>query len=515
MAATSNSFLITTTPHSRLPLKTPRQVTVFAKNGSPFPSFRPGKPAGDEESDEGGSANTNRNPFQFKWGKISDVKSLIPVVSSPPAFAGPARRKDAETVFVAGATGQFGARVAQMLLRQGFRVRAGVPDLGAAQELARFASEYKIISREESKRLNAVESMFEDAESIAKAIGNASKVVVTIGPMENGPADKVTTSDALQVVEAAQLAGVGHVAVIYDEAASTASPTSVLRGISTFFNNLFSRSQPLTIAEFLEKVIQTDVKYTFIRSTLTDDFSPESDYNVVLAAEGSASKTDYKVSRLQMAALVANLFSNTGIAEDKVVEVYTDASAPMKPLDELFSVIPEDGRRKAYAEALAKAKAEEEARKAEVQAREAEEAKRRLEEEMKRVSEQEARAASLAEEAKQKAKEGGTSVNGFVNKAKDLATGFSWENFRSQLASVVKTPDIPTIKVEIATVGGQAKAQNLSGQKAVIKPTQRGKPKSKPKPKREIEERGEEVKVEVKSFLGGLFRQETYYIDDD
>ncbi|KAJ8452629.1 hypothetical protein Cgig2_004965 [Carnegiea gigantea] len=485
MAATSNSFLITTTPHSRLALKTPRQVTVFAKNGSPFPSFRPRKPALDEESDEGGSANTNRNPFQFKWGKISYVKSLIPVVSSPPAFAGPARRKDTGTVFVAGAT------VFSFFVM----------------------NNWQIISREESKRLNAVESVFEDAESIAKAIGNASKVVVTIGPTENGPADKVTTSDALQVVEAAQLAGVGHVAVIYDEAASTASPTSVLNGISTFFNNLFSRSQPLTIAEFLEKVIQTDVKYTFIRSTLTDDFSPESDYNVVVAAEGSASKTDYKVSRLQMAALVANLFSNTGIAEDKVVEVYTDPSAPMKPLDELFSVIPEDGRRKAYEEALAKAKAEEEARKAEVQALEAEEAKRRLKEEMKRVSEQEARAPSPAEEAKQKAKEGGTSVNGFVNKAKDLATGFSWENFGSQLASMVKTLDLPTIEVEIATV--QGKAQNLSAQKAVIKPTQQGKPKSKPKPEPEIEERGEEVKVEVKSFFGGLVKQETYYIDDD
>jgi len=144
MAATSNSFLLTTTPRSRLALKTQRQVTVFAKNGSPFPSFRPGKAAGGEDSDEGGSANTNLNPFQFKWGKISDVKSLIPVVNSPPALAGPARRKDAGTVFVAGATGQFGARVSQMLLRQGFRVRAGVPDLGAAQELARFASEYKV-----------------------------------------------------------------------------------------------------------------------------------------------------------------------------------------------------------------------------------------------------------------------------------------------------------------------------------------------------------------------------------
>uniref|UniRef100_A0A7C8ZV30 Uncharacterized protein n=1 Tax=Opuntia streptacantha TaxID=393608 RepID=A0A7C8ZV30_OPUST len=176
----------------------------------------------------------------------------------------------------------------------------------------------------------------------------------------------------------------------------------------------------------------------------------------------------------------------------------------------------EDGRRKAYAEALAKAKAEEEARKAEELAREAAEAKRRLEEEMKRVTEQEARAASLAEEAKQKADERGASVDGFVGKAKDLAMGFSWENFGSQLASAVKTPNIPTIKAEIATVRGQAKAQNLNAQKAVIKPTQQGKTKPKSKPEREIEEpKGKEVRVEVKNIFGGLFKQETYYIDDD
>ncbi|KAF8402964.1 hypothetical protein HHK36_011057 [Tetracentron sinense] len=54
----------------------------------------------------------------------------------------------------------------------------------------------KIISPQESKRLKAVESTFQEAESIAKAIGNASKVVVTIGPGENGPTTEVTTSDA-------------------------------------------------------------------------------------------------------------------------------------------------------------------------------------------------------------------------------------------------------------------------------------------------------------------------------
>lgn len=47
-------------------------------------------------------------------------------------------------MFVAGATGQSGARIVQTLLRQGFAVRAVVPELGSAQELARVNATYKV-----------------------------------------------------------------------------------------------------------------------------------------------------------------------------------------------------------------------------------------------------------------------------------------------------------------------------------------------------------------------------------
>lgn len=294
---TSHSSLLPSTPHSRL---NPR-LRVFANKSGPFPSLGLGKPRDDPSPEEGGqpdgSSNSN-NPFRFNFGKIPDVTSLIPVVnnpSSPGLSFGNPRRKDPSTVFVAGATGQAGIRIAQTLLREGFSVRAGVLELGSAQELARLAAQYKIISKEEAKRLNAVQSSFDDTDSIAKAIGNASKVVVTIGPAENGPSAEVSTSDALQVVQAAQLAGVGHVAVIYDDNSAVSSTYNVLDGISSFFNNLFSRSQPLTIQEFLQKLIETDVAYTFIKTNLTDDFSPESSYNVVVLGEGSAGANDYKV----------------------------------------------------------------------------------------------------------------------------------------------------------------------------------------------------------------------------
>lgn len=154
----------------------------------------------------------------------------------------------------------------------------------------------QMISNEESKRLNAVESAFGDAESIAKAIGNASKVVVTIGPAEYGSAAEVTPSDALKVVEAARLASVGHVAIIYDGSIG-GSTYNVLDGISSFFNNIFSRSQLLTFAEFLQKVVEADISYTLIKTKLTEDYSAESDYGLVVAAEGSSDggANDYKV----------------------------------------------------------------------------------------------------------------------------------------------------------------------------------------------------------------------------
>lgn len=59
---------------------------------------------------------------------------------------GRGRRPDPKTVFVAGATGQTGARIAQQLLHSGFNVRGGVRNLFFAQQLAEFATQYGVSS---------------------------------------------------------------------------------------------------------------------------------------------------------------------------------------------------------------------------------------------------------------------------------------------------------------------------------------------------------------------------------
>ncbi|CAJ2678909.1 unnamed protein product [Trifolium pratense] len=489
----SNSSLFPTTPHLKLNFRNQTRFNVYAKKsgGGSFPSFGLGKPKDEEKDQTNGSSSNSNNPFGFDFGKLPDVTSLIPVGSKnsslPGLSFGSPRRKDSSTVFVAGATGQAGIRIAQTLLREGFSVRAGVPELGSAQELAQLASQYKIISNEEAKRLNAVESSFVDANSIAKAIGNASKVVVTIGPTENGPTAAVSTSDALQVILAAQLAGVGHVAVIYDDDKN---------GAGTSTNN---------------KVVETDVKYTLIKTSLTDDFSPESSYNVVVLAEGSTGSNDYKVTKSKIASLVSDVFSNTQVAENKVVQVYSDPSAPLKRVDELFSTIPEDGRRKVYAENLEKAKAEEEVRVAAENAREEVETAKKNKEEVIKLSKQGAQASN--KEAKEKAEAAGPSVDDILNKAKDFSAGFSWQKFSSQVATSIQKPDEDEEpKVKVATVRGQAKARSLIPNKAVTKQTT---PKSSERKPKEEKVKVAEKPKEVRKVFGGLFKQETIYVDDD
>ena len=208
------------------------------------------------------------------------------------------RRKDPLTVFVAGATGQAGARISLALLRRGFSVRAGVPDLAAAQDLARVAAQYKIISPEESRKLNAVDSGFDDAESVARAIGNATKVVVTVGRGENGPAGSVTTDDAFLVAQAAELAGVGNVLIVYDSSAGSPDPSTnnVLDGITSFFSNLFSPGKPaLTVEQLLEKIAaETEVSYTFVKAGLADESGTDTS-GLVVAGEGAGGGGDSRV----------------------------------------------------------------------------------------------------------------------------------------------------------------------------------------------------------------------------
>ncbi|KAL9414678.1 hypothetical protein AB3S75_043028 [Citrus x aurantiifolia] len=79
----SNSFMLNTTLRSRLIIKNPR-FSVFAKKAGPFPPFQLGKSKDENSSNESSNGDSgNSNPFPFNFGKVRDVTSLIPIVSSP------------------------------------------------------------------------------------------------------------------------------------------------------------------------------------------------------------------------------------------------------------------------------------------------------------------------------------------------------------------------------------------------------------------------------------------------
>ncbi|RVW56634.1 Protein plastid transcriptionally active 16, chloroplastic [Vitis vinifera] len=264
------------------------------------------------------------------------------------------------------------------------------------------SSRPQIISNEESKRLNAVESSFQDAEINSKAIGNASKVVVTIGPGENGPQQRSPhwtpyTADGDGVFAE----GGGNRRQLHSH-----------------------KNQPY------------------------GDFSPESSYNVVATS--------------QIASLVANVFSNTAVAENKVVKVFTDPGAPSS-LCWSFSVpfLRMEGGKP-------------------------------TQKHWPRQKQRKKHLKPLRKPVKQPRPQRS------LNKSQRLGSGLSWEKFSSQLAiSVQKPTEKP--KVQIATVRGQAKARSLQPKKAVVKlPTfprpPAFKPKEEPKPKGKQPESKAEVR---------------------
>lgn len=150
--------------------------------------------------------------------------------------------------------------------------------------------------------------------------------------------------------------------------------------------------------------------------------------------------------------------------------------------------------------------------RAAAKATEAEEAAKKLEEEVKKLSEKKTRATNLNKEAQRRVVEAGSSLDNLFIKAKGLGNDFSWDKLSTQVTAAVSqinnndTEDMEEKKArtQIATVRGQAKARNLPSKKAVVK-----KPPQKPKPKQP------DPTPEVKNIFGGLFKQETIYIDDD
>ncbi|KAH7352544.1 hypothetical protein KP509_19G051100 [Ceratopteris richardii] len=515
---------------SEEPAEPTRPGTRLFRFGGPPKVADPEDDEDEEEKPFSGNFGTQIfKSFAKKSGAAVGTVSgaLVPVAPKEISFSLP-RRQDPKTVFVAGATGQIGARIVQKLLREGYNVRAGVRDLFVAQQLAEFATQYGVVSREEAKRLNVVEFDFKGVESIAKAIGSAAKVVVTIGASEDGPKSKVSFEDASNVVEAAKLANIANLVVVY-EPGTGAGDENPLFGLASFFSDIFSKPVAVSIKELLDQIVDSDLCYTLVKTSLTDGMDDASSalQNIVLAKEGGPASLDQstKIAKGQVASIVAEIVVNSTLAENKVVEAFTSASAADVPLSELLSSIPVDVRREAIA--AAKAKAEEEARekaareRADAEARAAVEEARKatqlaaqLEAEAKQLAAAEAKAASAAEKAQAQAAAAAASVESLASKIKELPG-------TQKLFAKAKGGDKPLSLPTFSIPSFPAMATN----KAKATPTGSSKPQpNKPAPPPKKKQRDPVLatspppppasKPQTNSIFGGLFTQETVYVDE-
>nr|CAD1839688.1 unnamed protein product [Ananas comosus var. bracteatus] len=545
--------------HLRPPRRSSTTITASAAapKPNPFGIFSTPPKKKKQQGGEEGDANSNPNANPSKNPFSVDFKSLVPVVGSPSTsalFAGGVgrRRKDAQTVFVAGPRGRqalgspaafSGAaspcgpacptsppRRSSPASPPPTRSALRTPPPPPRTYVGSCPVPY-IISPEEAKRLNAVESAFGDPEAIAKAIAPPPRWWSPWAPRRSplsrrcrrigGHHRRRPPGGARRRIGGGGPRG-GRLRR-RDGRSSRGRRVDVQRaGRHHFVLRQPVRAVAAADAGGVPQQGGGDRRELhLIKASLTDDYAAEGSYGLVVSQEGTTptgTTARYKVSRSQIATLVADVFSNTAVAENKVFWLldhlpccsgFYKPSAASKPIDELFGAVPEDGRRRAYREASAKAKAEEEAAlSASQKAREAAEAAKKLEKEVKKLSEQGAQSASLAQEARERAEAAGASLENLMDRAKGFGKDFSWEKFSSQLkSSAAQKPEEEKPKAQIATVRGQAKAEKLPPQKAVIRqPTQKQIRQTPVQP---------DPKPEVKKVFGGLFKQEVIYVDDD
>lgn len=156
------------------------------------------------------------------------------------------------------------------------------------------------------------------------------------------------------------------------------------------------------------------------------------------------------------------------------------------------SAIPTDGRKEAFAEAQAKAKAEEEERIAAENVRKKQELAEQLEAEAKRLAEKEAEATELA--AQVKAGVATASFDYFASKAKEFGVDIFGGSKGTQIITSSNSQSRKSLETPVVTLKGEEKYATSQPKKvfsSVFK------------------------LPAIKKKTGGVFKQETIYVDDD
>ncbi|CAM6042453.1 unnamed protein product [Sphagnum compactum] len=245
-------------------------------------------------------------------------------------------KTNANLLFVAGATGGVGSRLVRELLKLGFQVRAGVRDFAKGDPLLEPARLFQFLSPPQG-RLELTECDLEKEDQIEVALGDAGVVICVVGASEKEVLDvtgpyRIDYKATKNLIDAASAANVKHFILVTSlGTAKFGWPASIL---NLFWGVLIWKAKA-------EKALkESGIPYTIVRpggmERPTDAFKET--HNLVLYRKDSLSGG--QVSRLQVAELIACCVSNPHLSKNKVLEAIAETTAPLRPIEELLSVIP-------------------------------------------------------------------------------------------------------------------------------------------------------------------------------
>lgn len=105
-------------------------------------------------------------------------------------------------------------------------MRAGVPDVAAAQAVLDFAVRFELLGKAEAGRMRLVELDYSDADALASCLPGRNCTVVAV--LGDGAGARGDARSALQLLEAAEAVGAGRFVLV--------APAGGARGGGTIFS---------------------------------------------------------------------------------------------------------------------------------------------------------------------------------------------------------------------------------------------------------------------------------------
>jgi len=232
-------------------------------------------------------------------------------------------------------------------------VRAGARDAAAAKANVAVAAQVGLIDQAALSRLQFVEFDLEDGDTLAAAIGNAGKVVCTVGASEGGldasAPKRIDGDGTVALIEAAAAAGVGQFVLVSSIGTGKFGlPAGVL---NLFWGVLLFKRQA---EEALER---SGMSYTIIRPGGMERPTDTHKRTHGLVLKPRDSVFGGQVSRLQVAELVAACATSPALAENKCLEVVAERGVVVSDLEDLLRGIPSEISRVRWGVVVGRARA--------------------------------------------------------------------------------------------------------------------------------------------------------------